>query len=467
MENNLKITPQNLDSERAVLGSCLLDKEAIVKCLSIISPESFYVPSHQVIFQSMKDLYFKNTPIDIVTVSDILQSKGILEEIGNYQYLMGLAESVPTTANVEQYALMVLDSAQRRDLIKVNNESIKKAYDKSIPIETVLDESEKSVLEIGLKRNNKTISHVKDVVLKRFNRFREANDSNSEDEEIVRTGFSDLDKVFDIYKTDFVIIGARPAQGKSAFVINLALKFCEVNKKKYHIENKKNDSLEDETNKKNNNIKPILIFSLEMSKEQITDRMIYNKSGFSKFKLRNSNYFTDEQWIQLSDAVAEINDLPIFIDDFTGANLNQMFSTARKLKSEYKELGAIIIDYLQLAESDNNEMNRVQEISKISRACKKMAMELKAPVIGLSQLSRKVEERSNKRPQLSDLRESGSLEQDANSVLFLYRDEYYNKDTTKSRIAEIIIAKQREGATGTVEMYFDAELSKFTSLEKP
>lgn len=447
MSEVIKTTPADANIERAILGCCILSKDSYFKALEFIHDSYFYVPSHQQIFEVLKSLYESNQSVDYMTISLELEKKGILEDIGGFMYLSDIVSNLPSLAHLESYLNIAFEYSQRRDLIKIGSQIINDSYSRDKEFDKLIDETEKLILAVNQKKSINNLTHIQQTATDRFNRYSRIKDGEKlEDTETVLTGYHGLDGLLKIYKNDFVIIGARPAQGKTTLVFNLAIGICRQNKLK-------------------NESKPILIFSLEMSKEEIVDKLISMLSGVSKYKL-DEGITTEHEWDLVQDAIITLNKTPIYIDDLASSTANQMLSSARRVKAQHKDIGAIIIDYLQLAESDVNESNRVQEVSKISRTCKKMAMELKTPVIALSQLSRKLEERSNKRPQLSDLRESGSLEQDSNSVVFIYRDEYYNPDSTKTRIAEIIVSKQRRGPTGTIEMYFDGELSRFTSLEK-
>lgn len=790
-----KITPSNIDAERAVIGSMLLDKEAVSKVLEVLTSESFYVPNHQVIFDTIKDIYFRNSPIDIVTVTDALQTKAILDDIGGYTYLIDLAESVPTTANVEQYAKIVEEKHIRRELIKASNEVIKNAYDSSDDISSVLDLAEKSIFAIGQKRSTKDLIHIKDTLITNFNNINETYHHEGGKVDVLKsgvsTGISSLDEVISgLNAPDLLIIAARPAMGKMENVNNMIVtpngkirmgdikvgqKICgsdgniynvtgvfpqgikdsyrvyfddntyvdcglehlwevttradrksskdkfsvltteQLMKNIYLADGRKNYALRltrpvhfeaqeiniypynlgvylgdgyngsdshtclisncepDIINKFNsllsendslnisekdhriirkkmnhspsdfyteierlglnskvssekfipkaylyNSIEnrlellrglidtdgfiptenrnqieytttskqlcedvlelvrglggkasyqekqgaytkneqkivvkqyyrmylslpediipvsskkhlakynpekryhkkyitkiesvgqtemqcirvdspdhlyitegynlthntafclnlatnvalkekaPVAIFSLEMSRDQIAQRILSAEAGISSYHMKSGN-INQDIWEKLTDAVGKLYNIPIYIDDSGSLSPMEMRAKVRRLKAQHKRLGVVIVDYLQLMEGSGSEANRVQEISKVTRSLKRLAMEMQVPVIALSQLSRSVEARQNKRPQLSDLRESGSIEQDADIVMFIYRDEYYNPDSAKSKIAEIIIAKHRNGPTGTVELYFDADLTKFSGLER-
>lgn len=444
------LAPQSIESEQAVIGSCLLDNGAVKKATDILKPNMFYVPAHEQIFNCIIQLINNNIQVDIITLSDILASKSILDDVGGYQYLIDLCESVPTTANVDFYANIIQEKFVRRQLIKSSNEIIKDAYENSIDkIEDIVSKSEKRIIDINFNTNDDLISAY-DIALKRLDRFEKIKYGEIVLEEIIKSGYHQLDELLKVYKNDFIIVAARPGVGKSTFVLNYAINVCLENKKK-------------------KTKKPVLIFSLEMSQDEVIDNMIILLSEINRYKLETGST-TDQEWDKVLTAIAIIKETPIFVSSLSDISPNQVRSKARQMKAKYKDLGLIIIDYLQLMDSDKEGSsgfeNRQNEISKMSRTCKKTAMELNVPVIALSQLSRNLESRQNKRPQLSDLRESGSLEQDANGVVFIYRDELYNPDTSKSRIAEIIVGKQRKGPTGTIEMFFDGSISKFSSLEK-
>jgi replicative DNA helicase len=384
-----KITPSNIDAERAVLGSMLLDKEAVSKVLEVLSAESFYVPSHQVLFDTIKEIFFRNSPVDIVTVTDALQNKAILDEIGGYTYLIDLAESVPTTANVEQYAKIVEEKHIRRELIKSSNEIIKKAYESSGDISEVLDDAEKSIFAISQKRSTKDLIHIKDTLVTNFNNINENYHHEGGKVDVLKsgvsTGISSLDEMISgLNPPDLLIIAARPAMGKTAFVLNLAT----------------NVALKERA--------PVAIFSLEMSRDQIAQRILSAEAGISSYHMKAGN-ISQETWTSIADTVGKLYNIPIYIDDSGSLSPMEMRAKVRRLKSQHKKLGVVIVDYLQLMEGSGSEANRVQEISKVTRALKRLAMEMQVPVIALSQLSRSVESRQNKRPQLSDLRESGCV----------------------------------------------------------
>ena len=439
-----RVPPHSIDAERAVLGCMVLDKEAVTKSLEILHFSYFYVNAHQIIFKIIYDLYNKNQPVDLVTVIDMLNSTGMISEVGDYKYIMDLVESIPTTANIEQYARMVEEKYIRRELIRISNSISQMSYESSDDISKLLDDAEKSIFTVGQKRFTKDLVHIKELLSKNYQALADGYnpDGNSISFNVgVKTGLNDLDEITNgLNPSDLIILAARPAMGKTSFVLNIAA----------NIAMKEN--------------LPVAIFSLEMSKEQITQRILSSVSEISNYHLKVAN-IPQDLFEKLAGATGKLYQSPIFIDDTSSLTPIEMRSKIRRLKAEHKKLGVVIVDYLQLMDLEGAE-NRVNEISKITRSLKRLAREMDVPVIALSQLSRGVEQRQNKRPQLSDLRESGSIEQDADIVMFIYRDEYYNPNSDKKKTAEIIIAKHRNGPVGTVELYFDASLTKFSGLEK-
>ncbi len=443
-----KITPNNLDAERAVIGSILLDKEAVAKCLELLTPAHFYLASHQLIFKSVSDLYLHNQPADIVTVSDQLKLQGFLEDIGGYKYLLDLVESVPTTANIERYAKIVEEKFIRRELLRLSTEISEMCYSSTMDVAGLIDSAEKGIFALSQKRFTRDLVPIGQMLVNNYQTVTMGYpEDGSPHRQIslqtgILTGLNQLDEWTNgLNPSDLIVIAARPAMGKTAFCLNIAVNIALKSKL------------------------PVAIFSLEMSKEQLAQRMLSAHSEINNYSLKTGN-ITQPQWDQLTKATAELYDAPIYVDDTGNLTPIEIRSKVRRLKAENKKIGAVIVDYLQLMEVKGNEANRVQEIAKITRALKQLAREMDVPVIALSQLSRSVEARQNKRPQLSDLRESGSIEQDADIVMFIYRDEYYNPNTEKKKTAEIIIAKHRNGAVGTIELHFNAELTKFAGLEK-
>lgn len=386
-----RITPNNLDAEKAVIGAMLLDKEAIGKVLEFLAPSHFYLATHQIIFKSIHDLYVHNQPADVVTVSDSLKLQGFLEDIGGYKYLFELAESVPTTANVEKYAKIVEDKFIRREIIRVSSELNDLSYSSPDDIATLLDTAEKSIFAIGQKRFTKDLVKIGSMLITNYDTITASYpEDGAPHRQIslqtgIKSGMGQLDEWTNgLNPSDLIVIAARPAMGKTAFCLNIAI----------------NIALDEKL--------PVAIFSLEMSKEQIAQRMLSAQSMISNYHLKTGN-ISKEQWVNLTNATVKLYDAPIYVDDSPNLSPIEIRSKIRRLKAEHKKLGAVIVDYLQLMETKGNEANRVQEISKITRALKQLAREMDVPVIALSQLSRTVEQRQNKRPQLSDLRESGCL----------------------------------------------------------
>lgn len=440
-----KVPPNNIDAERAVLGAMLLDKEAVSRALEIVHFSYFYLEAHQIIFKATLDLYNHNQPIDLVTVSDQLSNMGMLQDAGDYKYLLDLAESVPTTANVEQYARIVEEKYIRREMIRISNEISYQAYESSDDISKIIEDAERNVFNIGQKRFTKDLVHIKELVSDSFETLSQGYREDSSKLLNLNTGnltgISDLDALTGgLNPSDLIILAARPAMGKTSFCLNIAVNVAMKEKL------------------------PVAIFSLEMSKEQITQRILSSVSEING-KLLKNGLVSREEFEKVTKAVGALYDSPLFIDDTSSLTPMEMRAKIRRLKAEHKKLGAVIVDYLQLMDLEGAE-NRVNEIAKITRSLKRLAREMDVPVIALSQLSRSVEQRQNKRPQLSDLRESGSIEQDADIVMFIYRDEYYNPQSDKKKTAELIIAKHRNGEVGTIELYFDAALTKFANLLK-
>ena len=439
----VRIPPQNLDSERSILGSILLDKDAILKIIDIVTAEDFYEDRHGIIFQAMTDLFEKRMPIDIVTLSEILESAGVIKEVGGSSYLAELVNDTPSAANIVHYAQITREKAVLRRLISAAGTITELGFDEDADVSETLDKAEQSLFAVSQKFLKNKFIPINSILTEAFDRI----DKIHKDKEKgalrgVPSGFKELDKVTAGFQnSDLIILAARPSMGKTSFALNLA----------------ENAAIEEKI--------PTGIFSLEMSKDQLIDRLLSSQAGVDSWKLRTGN-LSDEDFPKIGYAMGVLSEAPIFIDDSAGANVMEIRAKARRLQMEHG-LGLIIIDYLQLMEgrNRNNDGNRVQEISEISRSLKGLARELNIPVIALSQLSRAVEHRDNKRPQLSDLRESGSIEQDADLVMFLYREEYYNPDTDKKGITEILIKKHRNGPTGQTELFFNPAQMRFADLE--
>jgi len=440
-EEVTKLPPQNIEAEISVLGALLLDKEAIVKVMDILDSDDFYKESHKIIYEAIIELFEERNPCDIVTLSNKLEEKGELEKIGGATFLTTLTNAVPTTANVVHYAQIIKHKSTLRKLISAAAKISELGFNEKEDIETILDEAEKSIFQVSQRYLKENFISIRDVLADSFERI----DQLHKDKGKLRgvpTGFTDLDNILaGLQSSDLIILAGRPSMGKTSLALNIA----------QHVATQENI--------------PVGIFSLEMSKEQLVDRLICAEAGVDSWKLRTGN-LSDEDFPKIGHAMGVLSEAPIYIDDSPSINALEIRAKARRLQSEH-ELGLIVVDYLQLMESPSRrEANRVQEISDISRSLKGLARELNIPVLCLSQLSRAVEQRPDRIPQLADLRESGSIEQDADVVMFIYREDYYRKDTDKKNIADILIKKHRNGPTGTVELYFNPEQMKFINLEK-
>jgi replicative DNA helicase len=436
-----RIPPQNIEAEQSVLGAMLLDKEALSNVAEIISSQDFYRDDHKEIFEAIMDLYERAEPIDLITVSEQLKARGSLEGIGGLEYLTNLANAVPTTANAKHYAKIVEEKSILRRLIRVSSEIVNMSYEASEEVSYVLDKAEKNIFDVLQKRNAQGFSPIKEVLIDTFNRLEELY-NNKGFVTGIATGFTDLDyKTSGLQNSDLILIAARPAMGKTSFVLNIA-QYAAIHGKV-----------------------PVAIFSLEMSKDQLVNRMLCSEAMVDSQKIRTGK-LEDSDWQKVARALGPLSEAPIYIDDTPGVTAMEIRAKCRRLKIE-KNLGLVVIDYLQLMQgrSRGND-SRQQEISEISRSLKILAKEINVPVLTLSQLSRAPEQRADHRPILSDLRESGAIEQDADIVMFLYRDDYYNPDTEKKNIAEAIIAKHRNGSTGTVELAWLGQYTKFANLEK-
>jgi replicative DNA helicase len=434
-----RVPPQNQEAEVSVLGSILLDKEAIIKVADILIPDDFYNDSYRIIYEHMIWLYEHHQPIDIVTLTNRLEERKQLEDIGGATLISQLANAVPSAAHVVNYAKIVGDKALLRRLITTANEVVTMAYDESDNPNEVLDRAEKKIFEVSEKHLKENFISLKSVLTESFDRIDELH-KDKESLRGVSTGFKNLDAVLaGLQPSDLVIIAGRPSMGKTAFALNIA----------------HNVAVKDQV--------PVAIFSLEMSKEQLVDRLLASEAGIDSWKLRTGN-LDDNDFLKINHAYGALSEAPLFIDDSSIINVLEMRTKARRLQAEHG-LGMIIIDYLQLMSGSNPE-NRVQEVSAISRSLKSLARELNVPVVALSQLSRAVEQRPSKIPQLSDLRESGSIEQDADVVMFVYREEMYDEDTERKNIMDILIRKHRNGPIGQAELYFKKETQNIKSIDK-
>ncbi len=436
-----KVPPHDIDAEQAVIGSMLTDKDAVVDAVETLKSDDFYRQDNKTIYEAILNLYNRAEPIDIITVKSELTSLGKLEAVGGLEYLAILPDKVPTTANVDKYIKIVEEKSILRRLIKASNELIDLGYAETEEVDSIIDQAEKKVFEISQGKNQKGYTPIKDILVESF---AELEKLYNQKEPItgIPTGFADLDyKTAGLHNSDLVLIAARPAMGKSAFALNIA------------------------TNAAVQAKVPVVIFNLEMSKSQLVSRILCSEAMVDSNKVRTGKIEEDD-WVKLATALGPLSEAPIYIDDTPGITVTEIRAKCRKLKME-KNIGLIVIDYLQLIQgSGKRNSSREQEISEISRSLKILAKELDVPVIALSQLSRAAEQRADHRPMLSDLRESGAIEQDADIVMFLYRDDYYNPDSEKKNIAEVIMAKHRAGSTGTVELLWLGNYTKFVNIDK-
>ena len=436
-----KIPPNDVESEQAVIGSMLTDKEAVSAAIEVLKPEDFYREDNRTIFEAILNLYGRSEPIDIITLKSELSSMGKFEAVGGLEYIAELPDKVPTTANVEQYIKIVEEKSVLRNLIKTANEIITLGYDQTQEVDGIIDGAEKKIFEVMQKKNQKGYTPIKDILVETFTELEQLYNQKQRITGIP-TGFSDLDfRTSGLHNSDLILVAARPAMGKSAFALNIA------------------------TNAAVRAKVPVAIFSLEMSKEQMTSRILCSEAMVDSNKVRTGK-IDDEEWSKLAAASGELSEANIYIDDTPGISIMEIRAKCRKMKIE-KNIGLVVIDYLQLVQgSGKRGGSREQEIEEISRSLKILAKEINVPVIALSQLSRAPEQRPDHRPMLSDLRESGSIEQDADIVMFLYRDDYYNEDSEKKNIAEVILAKHRAGSTGTVELLWLGNYTKFANIDK-
>lgn len=437
---NDRTPPHNVEAEQAVIGAIFLEPEAFSTASELLRAEDFYRAGHQRIFQAMITLSDRGEPIDLVTVTTLLSSDQTLDEVGGVSYLTDLASSVPTAANIVHYSKIVEEKALLRRLIRTATDIVTTSFEKSGDVDDVLNEAEKNILEVSGRSNAGSFKAIKDVLIEVYDNIEELH-QNSGAVTGLPTGYRDLDKITSGFqRNDLIIIAARPSVGKTAFALNIA----------QNVATKTDES--------------VAIFSLEMGADQLVSRMLCAEGNIDSQRLRTGNLEADD-WGKLTMAMGSLSNAGIYIDDSPGIRVSEIRSKCRRLKQEHG-LGMIIIDYLQLIQgSENSKENRQQEVSEISRALKGLARELEVPLIALSQLSRGVEQRQDKRPMMSDLRESGSIEQDADIVGFLYRDDYYDSESEQQNIIEIIISKQRNGPTGTVELAFVKEYNKFVDLD--
>jgi replicative DNA helicase len=436
-----KVPPQNIDAEKSLLGAVLIDEETLADISEHVTAKDFYDKRHARVYDGMMRLYERHKPVDLLTLTDELKKKDELDMIGGSAYLTELTNHVPTAAHADTYAEMVAQKAVRRRLIKASGEISELGFDENTTTQELLEKAEAELFSVSDQSLKQDLVSIETILTDSFDRMEELH-RNKGALRGVRTGYRDLDNMTaGLQRSDLIILAARPAMGKTTLVTNLAYNVATVAKQ------------------------PVLFFSLEMSKEQLVDRMLADASGVDAWNIRTGN-LSDEDFSKLSEAMGEMAEAPIYIDDTPGLSTLEMRTKARRAAHE-APLGLIIVDYLQLMQgSGRDNGNRVQEVSEISRGLKLIARELNVPVIALSQLSRSVESRSPQVPQLADLRESGSIEQDADIVMFIYREAYYNPETDRENITDLIIAKHRNGPTGKVELYFHPERLRFMSLDK-
>ena len=436
-----KVPPHDLEAEQAIIGSMLTDKDAVISSIEVLKEEDFYREDNRAIYSAILNLYNRSEPIDIITVKAELESMGKFEQVGGLEYLAELPEKVPTTANAEKYIKIVEEKSILRRLIKTANEIIELGYSPTEDVEDIMEGAEKKIFDIMQQKNQKSYTPIKDVLVESFTKLEELY-NRKQHITGVPTGFSELDyKTAGLHGSDLILIAARPAMGKTAFALNIA------------------------TNASVRAKVPVAVFSLEMSKDQLVNRILCSEAMVDSNKVRTGK-LEENDWTKLAESIGPLSEAEIYIDDTPGISVTEIRAKCRKLKLE-KNIGMVVIDYLQLVQGSNKRNgSREQEISEISRSLKILAKELNVPVIALSQLSRAAEQRPDHRPMLSDLRESGAIEQDADIVMFLYRDDYYNEDSEKKDIAEVIIAKHRGGSTGTVELLWLGSYTKFVNLEK-
>jgi replicative DNA helicase len=435
-----RIPPQNLDAEMSVLGCLMLDKDAIIKIGDIVSADHFYDEKNKQIFEAILDLYTKNTSVDILTVTDWLEEKKLLDKVGGSSYLTQLVNAVPSAAHVTHYAYIVRKKGTLRKLIQAAGEISNIAFKEEGEMEDILDDAEQKLFNISQKHLKQNFVSIGNILHATFERIDELHREKGKLRGLA-TGYVDLDNLLGgLQKSDLVVLAARPSMGKTSLALDI-MRNVAVNAKV-----------------------PVGIFSLEMSKDQLVDRLLSSQSDVNLWKIR-TGHLNEDDFDNIGKAMGELSESPIFIDDAAGSNIMEIRTKARRLQSEHG-VGLIVVDYLQLMEGRNQE-NRVQEVSEISRALKLLARELNVPVLALSQLSRGVENRPDKIPQLADLRESGSIEQDADVVMFIYREEMYKgKDSKRPHIAEIHIKKHRNGPTGQVDLFFDADKTSFKNLDR-
>lgn len=435
-----RVLPHNIEAEQSVVGSMLMDKEAIAIASETLIGEDFYARQHGIMFEAMVELYNEGKPVDLITLQDRLREKAVPSEVCSIEFVRELINSVPTSANIKHYANIVSEKSTLRKIIKTNQEIENECYQDQEKLEVILENTEKKIFNLIQNRNGGDYVPIKDVVIRALEKIEMAS-KNKGAVTGISTGFYDLDyKTSGFQPSDFILIGARPSMGKTAFVLNIA----------QHVALKSDI--------------PTAVFSLEMSKEQLVNRMFSLEAKVDAQAIRTGN-LNDSDWEKLIESAGVIGKSNLIIDDTPGISISELRSKCRKYKLEHN-LGLVIIDYLQLMSGNGKTDSRQQEISEISRSLKALAREISAPVIALSQVNRACETRPDHRPMMSDLRESGSIEQDADVIMFIYRDDYYNKDSENKNMAEIIIAKQRNGPIGTVNLVWLPHLTRFANMER-
>jgi len=435
--------PNNTDAEASLLGAILIDPESLVKIADNLNAEDFYDPKHRRIYQAIIDLYNENSAIDVLTIADKLKNNDDLDTVGGPSYLTELTNYVPTASHIEQYAEIVAQKALRRRLITVSRDMTELSMDESKKLSELVEEAEARLFEVSQKHTKQNIISLEEVLATSFDRLDELHKDKGQIRG-VPTGYKDLDNILaGFQKSDLIVLAARPSMGKTALALNFAHNIAVQS------------------------AEPVLMFSLEMSKEQLVDRLLSMESGVDAWALRTGN-LSDNDFEKIAQAMGTLSEAQIYIDDSPGITISDLRTKARR-EAHKRQLGLIVVDYLQLMSGGSRfggDGNRVQEISEISRGLKGVARELNVPILALSQLSRSVENRHPQIPQLADLRESGSIEQDADVVAFIYREDYYNPDTERKKITDILIKKHRNGPTGGVELYFDNEKQRFRPIDK-
>ncbi len=440
-DQQLKTLPQNLDAEASLLGAIMIDADALIKIADSVSADDFFDPKHRRIYEAIVELYDKRSPIDVLTLADQLKANGSLELIGGAPYLTELTNYVPTASHVDQYAEIVAQKSLRRRLIQASQDIANMGHNETLGLQALIEEAETRLFDVSQRHIHQDVTSLETILSESFERLDELHKDKGKIRGIA-TGYKDLDNVLaGMQKSDLLILAARPSMGKTALALNIA----------------HNVALHDKL--------PVLLFSLEMSKEQLVDRLLAMESGVDAWALRTGN-LTDTDFEKIGQAMGALSEAEMFIDDTPSITVGELRTKARR-EAHKRELGLIVVDYLQLMSGGRfgGDGNRVQEISEISRGLKSVARELNVPLMALSQLSRSVESRSPQIPQLADLRESGSIEQDADVVAFIYREDYYNPESERKNVTDIFIKKHRNGPTGNIELYFDRDKQKFSSLD--